>query len=315
MKIAVMGAGAVGAYFGARLHKAGHEVHFVARGEHLRALQQRGLTVRSELGDLKLDNVPATDDSATIGPCEVVLFTVKAQDTRAAAGQIIPLLDGDTAVVSLQNGVDNEAALQEGLEPHPVLAHHILGGVAYIEATIAEPGVVEHTSPFARLVFGPLEKTGVGERARATTLLSACHDAGIDASLSDDILSVIWTKWLFICAFSGVTALTRQPIGAVLADDDLRDVYRRALAEIAALAKARGVSLPGDIVEERLEFSAGLHPGMRSSLQQDLARGRRLELNALNGYATRLGAELDVDTPVNATIYAALKPYLNGTPD
>ncbi|MDZ7705242.1 MAG: 2-dehydropantoate 2-reductase [Trueperaceae bacterium] len=310
MKIAVMGAGAVGAYFGARLLKAGHEVHFIGRGEHLRALQQRGLMVRSDLGDLQLDEVSATDDAATIGPCEAVLFTVKAQDTRSAAEQIIPLLDGDTAVVSLQNGVDNEEVLMEGLEPH-----HVLGGVAYIEAVIAEPGVIEHTSPFARLVFGPLAETGKPEVARADTLLAACHDADIDATLSDDILSIIWTKWLFICAFSGVTALTRQPIGRVLADDDLREVYRRALSEIAALAKARGVPLPDDIIEDRLEFSAGLHPGMKSSLQQDLARGRRLELDALNGYAKRLGAELDVDTPVNATIYAALKPYLDGTPD
>lgn len=305
MKIAVMGTGGVGAYFGGRLAQAGEKVYFIARGRHLEAIRARGLRVKSTHGDFYLERVNVTDDPGSIGPVDAVLFTVKSQDTTEAAGRIKPLLQEGTAVISLQNGVDNERVLVDALGKE-----HVMGGVAYIEATIREPGVIVHNSPFARLVFGELDGQ---TSARARTFLERCQGAGLEAAISDTIEEVIWTKWLFICAFSGVTALTRQPIGRVMADEDTRDLYRRCLAEIAELARAKGVALPDTIVEERLEFSRkSLNPEMRSSLQQDLAKGRPLELDALNGYASRLGRDLEVATPVNDVIYAALKLHKDG---
>ena len=306
MKIAVMGSGGVGGYFGGRLAQGDNDVHFIARGAHLEALRRTGLRVKSALGDFSVTNVSATDDANTVGKVDAVLFTVKSQDTRAAAEQIRPLLGADTPVVSLQNGVDNEDVLQDVLG-----GGHVLGGVAYIEAVISAGGEITHRSPFARLSFGELDGRA---SERATRLLEAFRAAGVEAELSSNIRRVVWTKWLFICAFSGVTALTREPIGRVLADEDTAALYRGAMEEIAALARARGVELPDDIVQERLEFSrTSLDPAMRSSLQQDLLTGRALELDALNGYARELGDKLGVDTPVNDFVYAALKLHKNGS--
>lgn len=305
MRIAVVGAGAVGAYFGGRLAAAGHQVHLLARGEHLRALQERGLHLKSRLGDLDGLEVPATDDPHGLGPVDVVLITVKAQNLREAANTAQLLIDDDTAVIGLQNGIRAEQELSEALG-----AERVLGGVAYIEAVIAAPGVIEHRSPFARLVFGELD----GSRSqRALEFLSACQDAEIEASISTDIRRDLWSKWIFICAFSGMTALCRQPIGVILEDEDLLRVYRRLLEEMVALARAEGVELGEDAVEERLAFSRDkLQPEMRSSLQVDLARGKPLELEALNGHAVRLGRRLGVPTPANEVVYTALKPFRLG---
>ena len=305
MRIAVIGAGAVGAYFGGRLAAAGHRVHLLARGEHLLALQERGLRIRSPLGDLHGLEVAATDDPHGIGPVDVVLITVKAQDLAAAADTAQLLIDDDTAVIGLQNGIQAEDELSESLGPE-----RVLGGVAYIEAVVTEPGVVEHRSRFARLVFGELD----GSRSRrATEFLRACEEAGIEASLSEDIRRDLWNKWIFICAFSGMTTLCRQPIGVILEDEDLLRVYRRLLEEMVALARASGVEVDDEAVAERLRFSREkLHPEMRSSLQGDLERGKPLELDALNGHAVRLGRRLGVPTPANEVVYAALKPFREG---
>jgi 2-dehydropantoate 2-reductase len=302
MRVAVIGAGAVGAYFGGRLAAAGNDVHLLARGEHLRALQESGLRVRSPLGNLEGLEVPASDDPYGVGPVDVVLVAVKAYDIQEAAATAQLLVDDDTAVISLQNGVEAEEELAAALGPE-----RVLGGVAYIEAVVAEPGVIEHRSAFARLVFGELD----GKRsARAEEFLRVCLQAGTDTSISDDIRRDLWTKWVFICAFSGMTALCRQPIGVIMADPDLAAVYRRLLEEMAALARARGIDLSADIVEDRLAFSRNeLDPEMRSSLLADLNRGKRLEIDSLNGHAARLGRRLGVDTPVNDVVYAALKPY------
>ena len=301
-----MGAGAVGCYFGARLSQAGHQVAFVARGANLEALQKRGLTIKSTAGDLRLERVTASDDPGTLPPPELVLFTVKSQQTRDAAERLALALPPKTPVLSLQNGVDNEEVLSEVLGEE-----RVLGGVAYIEATVDEPGVVEHKSPFARIEFGELHGP---PRARTEALHKLFKEAGIDATLSANVLGVKWAKWLFICAFSGVTALTRKPIGAVLADPDTALLYQQVMQEVKALADAKGIALPGTIVAERMSFSrTQLPPQMQSSLQQDLARGKPLELEALNGYASRLGRELGVATPVNDFIYAALKLHRHGS--
>ena len=308
MKIAVMGTGGVGGYFGGRLAQGENDVHFVARGEHLEALRETGLKVKSTLGDFDIMAIPATDNAEHIGEVDVVLFTVKSQDTRDAAEKIKPLLGADTVVLSLQNGVSNEEVLREVLGDA-----HVLGGVAYIEAFISEPGEITHKSPFARVAFGEFDGS---TSERAERLLEAFKAVEVEVELEDDIRRVIWTKWLFICAFSGVTALTRQPIGRVLEDEDTTALYRQSMEEVAALAEAKGVDLPDNIVEERLEFSRNdLDPEMRSSLLQDLERGRPLELEALSGYASKLGDDLGVETPANDLIYAALKLSKNGFDD
>ncbi|MEX2536876.1 MAG: 2-dehydropantoate 2-reductase [Trueperaceae bacterium] len=305
MRIAVVGAGAVGAYFGGRLAIAGNEVHLLARGEHLRALQENGLTIKSPLGDLTGVRIPATDDPHGLGPVDVVLIAVKAHDLAAAANTAQLLIDDDTAVIGLQNGIQAEDELAAALG-----TKRVLGGVAYIEASLAEPGVIEHRSTFARLAFGELD----GQRSRrAVAFLEACQEAGIDAALSLDIRRELWRKWVFICAFSGMTALSRQPIGVIMADSDLTGVYRTLLEEMVALARAESIELAPDAVEERLAFTRErLHPEMRSSLLVDLHRGKPLELDVLNGHAVRLGRRLGVPTPANEVVYAALKPFRNG---
>lgn len=305
MRVAVVGAGAVGAYFGGRLAAAGNDVHLLARGEHLRALRANGLRLRSPLGDLNGLMVPATDDPHGLGPVDVVLITVKAYDLAAAANAAQLLIDDDTAVIGLQNGIGAEEELSAALG-----AGRVLGGVAYIEAVLAAPGVVEHRSSFARLLFGELD--GSSSR-RAKEFLESCQEAGIEAGISPDIRRDLWNKWIFICAFSGMTTMCRQPIGAILDDEDMLRGYRRLLAEMASLARASGIELTENVVEERLAFSREkLHPEMRSSLQGDFERGKPLELDALNGQAVRLGRRLGVATPANEMVYAALKPYRSG---
>ncbi len=203
MKVCVFGAGGVGGYFGGRLALSGVDVHLVARGQHLEALKAAGLRVRSVFGDFHVD-VAATDDPGAVGACDVVLFTVKSYDTASAAEQLHPLIGADTAVVSLQNGIDNEEKLADVLG-----WEHVMGGVAYIFSNIAEPGVIEHVGGPSSLVFGELDGR---DSPRSRQLLQACETAGIDATLSLSVREVLWTKFAFICALSGITASTQLPM-------------------------------------------------------------------------------------------------------
>jgi 2-dehydropantoate 2-reductase len=304
MKVVVMGAGAVGGYFGGRLAQAGHRVTLIARGAQLEALREEGLRLRSTLGDAHLAGIPAVDDVRAAGDADLVLFTVKAQDSAEAATRIAPLMSGDSRVLTLQNGVDGVELLRRRFGDERVLA-----GVAYIEAVLGAPGEVVHKSPFARVVFGPLV---AGDR-RADAVLAAFESAGVEATLEADPRVALWRKWLLICAFSGVTALTRRPIGPIMERPETRELLRRTMQEIAALAAASGVELPDDAVGGAMRFAGETaEPAMTSSLAQDLAAGKRLELEALNGAASRLGRELGVPTPVNDFIYAALVLHVGG---
>jgi 2-dehydropantoate 2-reductase len=306
MEIAVMGAGGVGGYFGARLMAAGEAVSFIARGAHLAAMRRHGLSILSAKGDVHLDPVTATDDPAEIGPVDVVIFTVKLWDTEAAARACAPLLGPGTAVISFQNGVESEAILAARLG-----AAQVMAGVAQIGAVIAEPGTIRHTGTMARLVFG--EPDGSAS-ARARAFLAACEKAGIDAVLSPDIATAIWEKFVFLAPLAGVTSVTRLPVGAIAADPDTRALFRDAVAEAVAVARARGIGLDAGAVDRVIALVDGLPHEMQTSMQQDLERGTRLELPWLNGAIVRLGAEAGVATPVNRTLYAALKPYADGRP-
>lgn len=300
MKVAVYGAGGVGGYFGGRLAQAGADVHLVARGEHLRALREDGLTVESVDGDFAVD-LPATDDPADVGPCDYVLFCVKSFDTEAAAAELPALLDDDTAVVSLQNGVNNERILADA-----VGREHVMGGVAYIFSTIAEPGVVEHTGGPGSIVFGELDGT---RSERAERLLDACRDAGVEAELSEHIQSDLWEKAAFICAQAGMTATVRRPVGEIRSVPASWTMYRRIVEETCAVAAAAGVDVPEDTVDRWLDFADDLDPDAYSSLHYDMTHGKRMELEALHGAVARLGDEHDVPTPMTDAVYAILRPW------
>jgi 2-dehydropantoate 2-reductase len=302
MKIAVVGTGGLGGYFGGRLAFAGEEVHFLARGAHLAALQQRGLRVESVLGDFALDaaDTEVTADPASIGPSEIVLFTVKAYDTDTAARDILPSLIGpDTAVISLQNGIDNEEKLAAALG-----AEHVAGGAAYIFAGISEPGVIRHTGGPARLVFGELDGR---PSPRLDRFRAACERAGIKAEITADVQLALWTKYTFICAVAGLTAATRRPIGVIRETPAAWRLFRDILEEAATVGRAEGVALPDDLVERHLASALALAPGLYSSLHDDLVAGRRIELEATLGELVRRALQVDVAAPSSATLYAVIQ--------
>ncbi|MFQ5829903.1 MAG: ketopantoate reductase family protein [Candidatus Methylomirabilia bacterium] len=305
MKILVMGAGGVGGYFGAKLARAGEEVTFVARGDHLSAIRARGLRIRSRVEGEFAVTAPATDDPTTAGPADLVLFCVKSFDTEAAARALVPALGPETAILSLQNGVDNEEKLTAIAGPG-----HVLGGAAYVFATIEAPGVVQHTLA-GRIIFGELDGK---ERARTRRVLEAFERGRIPVEFSSEIVRVLWEKYLFIVAQSSITALTRCPIGVVRSLPQTRQMYRLMLEELATLAKAEGVGLAPQVVEKVLTATDSLAPNAYSSLHHDLTHGKRLEIEALQGHAVRLGERHGIPTPMCFAVYASLMPYVNGPP-
>ena len=304
MRIAVMGAGGVGGYFGARLAQAGHDVAFVARGAHLAAMRERGLTVRSALGDVHLPSPVATDDPAALSPVDIVLFAVKLWDTEPAAQAIRPLIANGGVVVPFQNGVDSVERIGA-----IVGAERVMGGVAQIAATIAEPGVIGHTGTMARLRFGPVL---AAQRPVADALLAACNGAGIDAELVVDIRRALWEKFVFLAAFSGLTSVARQPIGVLRVDADMRNVLEAAMREAWAVGRAQGIALADDFVAQLMSFADGLPAEMKSSMLNDLVAGNRLEAPWLCGAVARMATAAGVPAPVHSTLYAALKPYCDG---
>jgi 2-dehydropantoate 2-reductase len=300
MRIAVYGAGGVGGYFGGRLARVGAEVHFIARGAHLQALQEDGLRVRSVKGDFAV-RVLATDDPADIGLCDYVLFCVKAFDTDAAAARLGPLVGETTAVVSLQNGVDNEEKLARA-----VGQDHVMGGAAFIFAGIAEPGVIVHTGGPTSITFGELDGQ-VTERAQR--LLACCQQAGFEAELSPSIKTVLWAKLAFICAQAGMTAAVRLPIGEIRTVDAAWAAFQRLVAEVAAVAEADGNPVPPSAQQQAMTMAQAVEPGSFSSLHDDLVAGRRMELEALHGFVVRRATEHGVAVPMSEAVYAILKPW------
>jgi len=303
-RIAILGSGGVGGYFGGRLAAAGSDVIFIARGAHLEALRAKGLRLESPKGDLHLPRVTATDDPAAVGPVDVVLFTVKLYDTESATRLLPPLIGPNTVVVSLQNGVDSVEILA-GAVGRP----HVAGGVAYVAAVISEPGTIRHTA-MDQLIFGELDGT---KTPRLEALLDACRAAGFQATLSDHIDVDIWSKFVRLSAFSGMTAVTRAPIGPLRDDPDLFAMIQAAYLEGMAVAHKKGVGLPARVLEEIMTMLQTLPPQSKSSMLEDLERGKPLELPWLSGAVVRIGHELDVATPIHRFIATVLKPHVNGT--
>jgi 2-dehydropantoate 2-reductase len=294
MRIAVMAAGGVGGYFGARLAQAGHDVAFIARGRHLAAIRERGLVVKSAAGDIRVANAVASDDPNSLGGFDVVLFAVKLWDTETAAAAMRPLLVGGGIVIPFQNGVESIERIGA-----VVGAPQVMGGVAYIAATIAEPGVIAHTGQMARLRFGPVLRE---QEAAAQSFREACTGAGIDAELVADIHRAVWEKFVFLAAMSGVTSATRQPIGAIRSDADLRACLEDAMREAWAVGRARGVALADNFIAQQLAFADGLPAEMKSSMLNDLVAGNRLEAPWLSGAVARMAKEAATAAPVNAPL-------------
>jgi len=303
MRIAVMGAGGVGGYFGARLAQAGHEVAFVARGKHLEAIRAKGLAIKSPLGDAAV-RARASEDPKELGAADVVLFAVKLWDTESAAERIRPLVEAGGVVIPFQNGVESIARIGKVLGPE-----RIMGGAAYIAARIAEPGVIAQTGTMARLRFGT---THPAQRQAAAAFLAACKDAKIDADLADDIQRVLWEKFMLLVAISATTAVTRKTIGVVRTDPDLRWLLETVMRETWMVGRKRGVALADDLVAKTLAQADSFTPDMRASMAADLEAGGRLEAPWLSGAVARMAREAGVEAIANRTIYAALKPYENG---
>jgi len=304
MRIAIFGTGGVGGYFGARLAAAGNDVVFIARGQHLQAMRESGLQVQSPLGDVTVKPAAASDDPAAFGPVDVVLFCVKLYDTDSAAAKLKPLLGPETAVISLQNGVDSEERIARAIG-----AGHVVGGTAYISATIAGPGLIRHLNRQAKLAFGEMDGK---PSARLQKFHAACQAAGFEAELAGDIDRVIWDKFVFLASLAALTGMTRKSLGPVLADPDTKALLTDAMQEVVALAAARGVKTTPDLVQKTLKFAATLPGEMKASLAHDLDRGNRIEIEGLSGAVVRLGRAAGVPTPVHRAAYAALKLHAGG---
>ena len=307
MRIAVVGAGGVGGGFGAALAQAGADVSFIARGTHLAAMKSAGLKVQGGRGETHLVPTRATDDPAEIGTVDIVLFCVKLWDVESAGTHIKPLIGPDTAVIPLQNGIDAPERLV------PILgARAVMGGVAQISASIVAPGVIQQVGTFMRMIFGEFD----GKRSkRAQDFLALCLKAGFDATLSEQILTDLWMKFILLAANASITALARQPIGKLRDDPDVRAVFMAAYRETFEVGRARGVALPDDAIDKVMEFNSHAPPAMKASMALDLERGNRLELPWLGGKVVELGRQLGIPTPAHGTMYAMLKPYIMGRPD
>jgi 2-dehydropantoate 2-reductase len=303
MKIAILGSGGVGGYFGGRLAASGADVSFVARGAHLEALKSRGLRLESPKGDLHLPRVHATDDPSGIGHVDVVFFTVKLYDTVSALRLLPPLIGPNTVVIPFQNGVDGVDALMAAVGPG-----HVAGGSAYIFAVIGEPGLIRHTG-VDRLVFGELDGA---PSTRLQALHAACVSAGFQATISERILVDVWTKFVRLSVLSGMTTATRCPVWVIREDPELFAMFQAAGLETMAVARACGVDVPATVVSELGRMLETLPATSKSSMLEDLERGRPLELPWLSGAVVRIGRERGVDTPIHRFITAVLQPHVAG---
>lgn len=304
MRIAIVGTGGIGGPLGASLATAGQDVTFLARGAHLAAMRANGLRIEGDRGETIVRPVQATDDAASIGPVDLVLFCVKLWDVEATGEQIRPLMSDDTAVIPLQNGVDASERLV------PILgARHVLGGVAMVTGSIVAPGVVRQSGKHHRMIFGELD----GQVSlRADRIRDACQAAGIETVLSTDIQRARWEKFIILVAASGVCAVTRLPIGDLRDDPDIAPLFEEAMQEVVDVGRACGVRFAPDVLDPWRAFLRGVPPDWIPSMAVDVRAGRQLELPWLGGKLVQLAAAHGVPTPVNRVVHAALKPYANG---
>src|SRR5712691_11644033 len=301
-----MGSGGVGGYFGARLVKGGADVHFIARGTHLAAMRERGRAVEGGPEPIHLPKVNVTDDPKTIGPVDMIMFCVKLWDTESAAGQLLPIMQPETGIISFQNGVTKDDM------PRPIFGDKaLMGGVAYVGTAIGRPGVIAQTGPLQRLVFGEYD----GRRsARAETFLAACKQGGINAEISDDVRRSLWEKFVVLVAMSGATASMRRTLGPIRSNPLTREFLLDLAREVVAVGRAHGVNLPADYAEQRIPFFDNWPPEMTTSMHHDLKAGRPLEVRWLAGSVVDLGAQVGVPTPLNRAVRDILLLHADGRP-
>jgi 2-dehydropantoate 2-reductase len=301
VKIAVYGVGAVGGYFGARLAQAGCDVTFIARGESVDTLRNDGLRVESLAGDFVLNNVQVVSDPQALGPVDAVFVTVKAWQLDEVAQSLGPLLNEDSAVVPLLNGVEAAEVLVQA-----VGKAHVLGGLCGIVAERVAPGFIRHTGAAPHVTFGELDNV---RSPRVLKLQAAFSKAlGADAHIADDIQVALWQKFMLICPWSGVGAVTRSPAGVFRSHPATRALLIAACTEVATLARARGVGLPDDAVESIVAYFDTVPQGAIASMHRDIVEGRPSELQVQNGAVVRMGEAAGIDTPVNRFIASALSP-------
>ena len=304
MRIAIMGSGGVGGYFGARLVQGGADVHFIARGAHLAAMREHGLAIEGGPQPIHLPKVSVSDEAKTIGPVDVVMFCVKLWDTEIAARQVLPLMQSETAVISFQNGVQKDDMLR------PIVGEKALvGGVAYVGTAIGRPGVIVQTGSVERLVFGEYD----GRRsARVDAFYAACRRGGINVEISEDILRSIWEKYVSLVAMSGATTSTRRTIGPIRSNPLTRQFLLDLAREVVAVGRAHGVKLPEDYAEQRMPFVDAWPPEMTTSMHHDLQQAKPLELRWLSGGVVDLGAAVGVPTPMNRAVRDILTLHADG---
>jgi 2-dehydropantoate 2-reductase len=300
MRIGIYGTGGAGGHFGARLARAGEDVVFIARGEHLEAMRRDGLVVETDGGEIRVHPVNATDDPAQGGAVDVVLLGVKTWQVEEAAKRMGPLLGPETFVVPLQNGVDAAAQLTGVLGKE-----RVVGGLCATFSWIAAPGRIRSLGQVHSVRFGELDRK---PSERTERLLKAFEHAGIRATIPPDIHVSLWEKFLFVVPFGGVGSVTRVPIGTTRTLPETRRMLWRAMEEIHAVGRARGVALPDHAVEKGMAFLDSLDPTGTTSMQRDITEGRPSELEAWNGAVVRLGRESGVPTPTHEFLYASLLP-------
>jgi 2-dehydropantoate 2-reductase len=302
MKIAIFGTGGVGGYFGGLLANTGYDVSFIARGEHLQAMRQSGLRVKSVNGDFHLKQVQATDDPTDIGPVDYAILAVKHYHLDQVVPQVRPLVGSQTTIVPLLNGVDAHEKLIEAYSKDTVV-----GGLCSLVSMIESPGVIKQASKLRRVVIGELDHT---RSERVESIVQALAKSGAEAVHSDNIHVALWTKFMFITSFGGVSSLARANAGEFLGCQASRDLFIRAMQEVDDLASAQGINLVPHAVENTLAFTEGLEPTATSSMQRDVEAGNLFELEAFSGTIVSLGKKYGVPTPVHETIYALLMPAL-----
>jgi 2-dehydropantoate 2-reductase len=306
MRIAVVGAGGVGGYYGGLLARAGNEVALIARGAHLQAIREHGLRVESAYGDFVVRPQHATDRPAEVGPVDIIIFAVKMYDLEEAGRAARPLVGPETVVLPLENGLDAPDLLGALLG-----AEHVLPAVTYVSSTLVSPGVIRQAGPLQRIVFG---EAGGDITPRAERVRDTLAAGGIEAVLTEDVQAALWNKFILMAASGPLAAAVRLPRSEFMAFPETRALYLEALREAAAVARAGKVAVPGDIAEQALHLAERFPAGGKPSTLVDIEAGRRLELEALTGALLRRGAKWGVETPVHRVLYALLKPWADGRP-
>ena len=300
MRIAVFGTGGVGGYFGGRLAEAGEDVIFIARGDHLRAIKEKGLKVDSRNGDFVIYPAAATDTVSDVGVVDLVLVGVKAWQVPEAARAMKPLVGANTTVLPLQNGVDAASQLVDTLGPESVI-----GGLCRIVSFVVEPGHIRHAGAMPSVIIGELDNR---QSQRIATIEELFKRAGVEITIAKDIQVALWTKFLFIASFSGMGAIANAPAGILRTDPQWRKQMLQSMQEIYALAHARGINLPPDSVDKVMAFVDALQDDATSSMQRDIAAGKPSELEAQNGAVVRMAHEAGIEVPTHALIYNTLRP-------